>query len=396
MLFTFCDEPEYYLSVNEISLVYYGNLCEIEQHLLYRLNVLRVYPATQNRSGFYAIESSHGRESVKKLSLDLENIETEAVLIYRYLSNQELEIIKFNRQNIKYYILPHRLLDINYLQQDIIANIKNAFIITDYSNSSFVQNYSYLKNIFNTKNMLRITSVNMLAEKNSTKDDSLQLPVFILFLIKVLINPVNEIKRYYVLIRYSNLRMLSRFIELLLFLDFIINAILIKSVKSVLNYIYYKANFLAGVLKVMLIRLGYLFRHILLMSGFKSFGFVADCYYFLIRIKDHIHVIYDKLVYYIYYRFIYFLYYKVFGFFYYDLLKKFIYFIYFKICYFLYYKVKHFLLMAAFKTYGIIYDFVTLSFRFVKLVLMYPFFKVYWFSRFQYKKRINKHYSHDL
>lgn len=404
MLFTLCDELEYYLSVNEISLVYYGNLCEIEQHLLYQLNVLKVYSVTQNRSGFYAIESNHGRESIKKLSLDLENIETEAVLIYRYLSNEELEIIKFNRQNIKYYILPHRLLDINYIQKSIVANISNSSIIADCSNSSSVQNYGYLKEIFSTKNILRISSINRQTDKNNKKNDSSRLPVVFLFLIKALINPVNELKRYYILIKYSNLRMLSRFIELLLFFDFIINAIIIKSFKLVSVYIYYKTNFLAGLLKVMLIRLGFGLRHILLMTGFKSFGFFIDSYYILVRIKKFVYSVYDRLFYFIYYRFIYFLYYKVFYFIYYNIFKAFFSFFYYKLFYFLYYRVgyylyyqtRHFLLMSAFKTYGIVYDFCMLLYRFVKLVLMYPFFKIYWFSRYQYEKRIKKYYSHDI
>jgi len=57
---------------------------------------------------------------------------------------------------------------------------------------------------------------------------------------------------------------------------------------------------------------------------------------------------------------------------------------------FLVFKVRHFFLMALFKSYGLAYDLVMFAARVTKLYLLYPFFKVYWFTSFQYTKRIKK------
>jgi hypothetical protein len=51
--------------------------------------------------------------------------------------------------------------------------------------------------------------------------------------------------------------------------------------------------------------------------------------------------------------------------------------------------------MAAFKVYGLAYDTAMLSYRFVKLVLLYPLRKVYWFTSFQYDKRIKKYFKNE-
>ena len=370
--------------MNEISLIYYGDLAQIQQHLLYLLNILKVRSATQDRSGFYAIESRHGYESAKRLTLDPGNTEAEAVLIYRYLSDEELSQIQTGRSNVKYYVLPHKLFDLEYIGRVLEKILMQTWIITDYSNSSKVQNYSVVKKAFNTKNMLRINTPSAQAGANAKTEKAIPLPVLVLFLMKILINPINEINRYYVLIKYSNLRLLSRFIELLLFLDFIVKAVVFKT----LVHTYYQFKFLSGVLKVLLIKFGFFIRHILLMMGFRSFGFFIDSYYLIVRS-------FNRLIYYFYYRFTFFIYYKVLYSLYFDIVKPVLHTIYYRLGYFLFYRLKHFCLMTAFKTYGILFDCSMFLFRFTKLIIMYPVFKIIWFSTFQYEKRVKKYFSHD-
>lgn len=57
------------------------------------------------------------------------------------------------------------------------------------------------------------------------------------------------------------------------------------------------------------------------------------------------------------------------------------------------FKVRHYFLMSLYKTYGLSYDLVMLIARVTKLYLLYPFFKIYWFTSFQYNKRIKKFFA---
>jgi hypothetical protein len=66
------------------------------------------------------------------------------------------------------------------------------------------------------------------------------------------------------------------------------------------------------------------------------------------------------------------------------------YHIFIKLHHLLVYKIKHFFLMALYKFYGLLFDAGTFSYRVTKLYLMYPVFKIFWFTRFQYNKRIKK------
>jgi hypothetical protein len=57
---------------------------------------------------------------------------------------------------------------------------------------------------------------------------------------------------------------------------------------------------------------------------------------------------------------------------------------------FLRYSLRHGILMTYFKIYGFLYDCATFTYRIFKLYLLYPVFKIYWFTKFQYNKRIKK------
>ena len=72
-----------------------------------------------------------------------------------------------------------------------------------------------------------------------------------------------------------------------------------------------------------------------------------------------------------------------------------------------YYSIRHIILMATFKSYGLLVDayyaiirvlnfcyFILIKKYFyhilVQKYLLFPFFKIYWFTSYQYKKRIKK------
>lgn len=440
-MFTWPSKAEYYFNMTEFSLVYYGKSEEVKEHFLTILKVLKVLPATSNLSGFYLNEKKYGYESQRKISLSVTDQSSQDVLIYRYLSEEELNHLKNNKSDQRYHVLLHKYIDINYIRENINIARDNLCFLVGYTKSANIQSYHYIRKNWTHPNIAKINLNIEQIDSENKKDSLFNMPVFLLYLFKILINPVNELKRYSILLKYSNLRILTRFIELLIFIEFIFKAIIIKISTLAIQQIYYKSIFLIGLFRVLLIKIGFLIRHILLMFGFKSFGVFVDSYYFVTRCKDKfldkvVYPIWDFLIYkfghflyykigyflyfkighFLYYKIGYFLYYKVGHFLYYKighfLLYKIGHFLYYKIGYFLYYRIfsfivvdiiylnlidvyyftRHIFLMSLFKSYGMFYDSATFLYRISKLYLLYPFRKAYWFFSFQYNKRIKKYF----
>lgn len=308
----------------------------VQNHLLFHLKLLKILPATETRIGFYAVESRFGREIQKKLALRPESSGADAVLLYRYLSDEELKTLEASAEkSVVFYILPHKLFDRDYIKMQLLTRVPQAGFISDLSGSSFLQSYSLVRKEFKATNILKLKATGKPAGENESAVSRMHLPVIILFLLKIFMNPTNEIRRYSILLKYSNQRILSRFLELFLVLDFVVNAMVQR--------IWYSSNYFIGLIRVGLIKMGFGIRHVFLMSGFKSYGLLVDSYY-LAR-----------------------------GF-----------------CYRCFVAVRHALLISAFRLYGLVFDLCTFSYRFVKLILLYPAFKIYWFLSFQYQKRIKK------
>lgn len=337
--------------------MFYGESTKVQNHLLFHLKLLKLLPATETRTGFYAIESRFGREIPRKISLDPLNQGAEAVLLYRYLSEEELLQLQAAAPTV-FYILPHKLFDRDYIKKTLLPRVPQAGFISDFSGTSFVHGFNLVKKEFKVGNILRLKSTGHQNNENESGSRGVQLPVLILFLLKIFMNPVNEIRRYSLLLKYSNLRILSRFLELFLAIDFVLNAVILKTLRQLLIRVWYSSNFILGLFRVALIKLGFGIRHVFLMSGFKSYGILVDVYYSVLRVGQFV---------------LYFLYYRV-------LLRGLAY-------------LRHVVLISSFRFYGLFFDLCTFSYRFTKLVLLYPFFKIYWFMAFQYKKRIKKQLS---
>lgn len=385
-MFTEGRKPEYYFIMTEASLVYYGNFEDVEKHLLSFLKVLKVEPPTQDYSGFYIKETKYGFVSLRRISLDLNETGVKDFLIYRYQSPEELKRLQAANPENKYYVLLHRYLDITYLRDNLQNVGDQAFLMVDYASSSSIQNFHYARKNWNHQNFIKINLNKNENNQQIQTTEGFQLPVLLLFLAKGLFNPVNELKRYFILLKYSNLRILSRFIELLLFLDFIF--------KFTFLQIFYKGLHIAGEFKILLIKLGFLLRHILLMCGFKSFGIFVDIFNLLVRLKDYIiNLMVYRLWHFIFYKLVHFLYYKVGYFVYYRILYYFFVHIIYLNSISVYYFLRHIILMTTYKVYGFLYDTAMISFRIAKLYLLYPIRKLFWFCRFQYNKRIKKYFA---
>lgn len=404
--------------------MYYGQLQDMGQSLLLLLNVIEERPAMPGRSGLYCVEKKFGKEEFRPLSLDATDPQADNVLLYRFLSAEEIQCVRTHTSERKYYVLAHRFLDLGHIQ-DVGIRYTQLWAICDYLNSPLLKSSEFVKESLKTKNLLRL-HVEKSKEKNEkTAQPSSSVPVLFLYLLKALLSPAQEAKRFFEFLKHSNIRVLNHFAELADFLHFLLRTLLVQILfTKILIPLYYGSRWSVGVARVIAIKIGYGIRHVLLMCGFKSFGFFIDTFERSVRFKNVLmqylwyrgisRVYFDVLLplynwmrlrigHYLYYRVGHWLYYKAFvG------IRDFLYYrvghyLYYRVGYYIYYvvvrglldffkyRIRHMVLMFAYKSYGVAYDIWMWTLRFTKLILLYPFFKIYWFCSFQYEKRIKRY-----
>lgn len=387
----------------------------MQQNLLLLLDVIEERPLVRGRSGLYCIEKKYGKEEYRALSLEITDPESENVLLYRFLSDEEVQFIREHSSERKYYVLAHRFLDLGHIHETGIPYTQ-LWAICDYMNSPLLKSSEYVRESLNTKNLLRLQLEKPQKKAETDSTPSSPVPVLFLYLLKALLSPVQEAKRLLEYLKHSNVRILNHFAELIDFTRFLLGTLFVVAFYGrVVLPLYYRSRWFLGLMKVLLIKLGYALRHILLMSGFKSFGLFIDIYQLAVRAKDmFMGYMWYRGMYRIYYGLLvpawdwlrlnigHYLYYTVYSGTRDLLLYRVGHFLYYRIGYYLYYvvllalrdffryRVRHGVLMLLYKSYGLSYDFLMWGHRFTKQVLLYPFFKIYWFSRFQYEKRIKK------
>lgn len=408
--------------MNDIRLIYYGEPGELRRHLLFTLNSVEQVPVADGREGLYICEKKFGTEDFRRLSLDPCAPEAENVLLCRYLSPEEISFIRENPRPLRYYVLAHRYLDLEHLRDAGIGSTQ-LWAICDYMNSPLFKDAATVRKALQTKNTLRLRSFRAVESGEEETARVAGLPLFVMFLLKVVLSPLNEVRRGLSLLKHSNLRIVSRLVELLYFLDFCVRAILFRALRESLRFIYYQLRFIIGLLRIAIIKCGYGIRHVLLMCGFKSFGVFVDGYQGLVRLKDLLLRLRNRLLDLVWYSWGYF--------FYYDLMKpaldflrlriwnfiryRFGHFLYYSVGHFLYYRVgyyiyfvlirgagdflkyrvRHWILMFLYRSYGAVYDAAMFLHRFSKNVLLYPVRKIYWFASFQYDKRLKKYFTRN-
>lgn len=534
--------------MNLVSFIFFGKETELDSIILKKLKVLEFRPAENEYSGLYVVEKKYGQQDIRKIDLSYKAESEGDWLIYRYLSDDELLAIKTNSINKRLYILMHNYYSYDFLMSDpIIKNKENQLLyIVDAANDEF-KTSDYVNKRLKTKNIYQLQRI-----ANKKKDEATHsnlknnfLLYWVGFLVKALLNPAQELSRFVAILRYSKLRIFGRSLELVLFAHFILKKIIFTPLQISIIKIYHFIIWLGGCFKIVLIKLGFLIRHILLMMGFKSFGALIDSTHFAIRLKDFIvkwsyynflhrmyydyvraffikifelltkfyfkylhsayfktihtfyykvlHKTYFKTIHAFYYKVIHKLYFQIVHRFYHNVVKKildyiwvnflsilifdfivkrvyygFIFKIYYSVVFtfyhkvlkktftsvffgfiqplyyavivnFLYYgilhafyhkvvvkafvflkyklvfsvyygffvpsyhsllnilryKIRHWILLLYYKTYGFLFDCCTFGYRVFKLYLMYPFFKVYWFTKFQFNKRIKKKITNE-
>lgn len=518
--------------MNLVSFIFFGKETELDSIILKKLKVVEFRPIENGYKGLYAVEKKYGLQDIRKIDLSYQDENEGDWLIYRYLSNDELLAIKSNSINKRLYILMHNYYSYDFLISDpIIKNKEDQLLyVVDAANDEF-KTSDYVNKRLKTKNIYQLQKTAV-----KKKDEAVQVSLknnflvyWVGFLIKALLNPAQELSRFAAILRYSKLRIFGRFLELILFLHFIVKKVIFIPLQVAFIKIYHFVIWLGGCFKIVLIKLGFLVRHVLLMMGFKSFGALIDSTHFAIRFKDfiikwsyynfihrvyydyvraffikifeliakfyfkYLHsayfktihafyyrvihklyfqvvhrfyhnvvkkildyiwvnflsiIIFDFIVKRVYYGFIFKIYYSVVFTFYHEVLKKvftalffgfiqpiyytvFVNFLYYGILHTFYhkivvkafvflkyklvftvyygffvplyhnvlnilrYKIRHLVLLTYYKAYGFLFDSCTFGYRIFKLYLMYPFFKVYWFTKFQFNKRIKKKITNE-
>lgn len=374
-------------------------------------------------NGLFLVQNKYGRTFVNKLKIFSEDFlflndhlnddeDVQGLLIHKYLNDEELKYIqiKFEKNpSFKLYIIAHYYYDFIkvYEQCYNYINNKNAIevmVSSDRSDKNIINIYNLTDYFKQNKNILLcvlrkdVTSVREQSGTKNRTEFASKFPYFLLNFIKYLINPLNEFKKIPRVTKNIKYIYLNRIFELFSVFKYIL-------INTVVAFYFFNKK-ISGFFKICLIKIIFLIRHILLMSHFKTYGVVVDIYHATQRtfIYSFNFCLYSLLMpfYYKvllkgfdilkssvlkYHRFIYYLLlHKL----YYLVLVKYGLRFFYKIVLPILYRFRHILLMALFKTYGMMVDFAFFIHRFVTLILPYPLFKIYWFCSFQYNKRLKK------
>lgn len=363
--------------MNEVELVFYGQKSELSSSVLQKMGVVHYRPATEVLKGLFAVEKRYGSEIRKPLTADILGDHSEADwIIYRYLSPEEEKAVRENQLNKKIYVVLHNYYSFHRLYESLLKeNINQYSLIVDRFNNE-IKNIHDVNAVIKTKNYFNIVKPKVVVEKSEDKKSfDFSIWVMLVAFAKILLNPINELNRYSILMKYSQARVLIRFLELLSFVVFIVRWIWIK--------LFYGAYRALGLSKVVSIKAGFLTRHIVLMSIFKVYGFVVDTLAFLYRVfrLGFLTPIYYWLggflwkyfvgtvlwIYRIFKLYIFTpIYYGLGGL----LLKE----VGVPVYNFIRFKVWHVVFMAGAKIYGLLFDMTVFLYRIIKLYLIVPVF----------------------
>ena len=355
-------------------------------------------------------------------TLEEMNQDSDGFLYFRSFEINQVKIIKAKMEmnlNYRIFFLSHTLLDIRHE----FEKLKSLDI--DLARISFlVSNPFQLSNIHTKKVIHAILPETAYCEliivrphiqpkqiRNSKENKAFGINLFfIISLLKVFLAPGYFLKRQLERMRVNNFIWFIRFEEFILFIYFVASFVIFKLFGFVVDTYYL---FRLGVIKSLyiirhlilmtgfksvgvfvdayqvcrtwFIRLGFVLRHLILMTGFKSFGVVVDTYQLLrtgiIRMGFYIRHFTLMTIF------------KTFGLFvdtYYILKAALVHTQQFSKLFTIrsFFIIRHVVIMAGVKTYYFVKDVIimTLFHRF----LLYPFYKIYWFTSFQYRKRIKK------
>ena len=276
------------------------------------------------------------------------------VLIFKYMSAEDLLQLKEKMQddlNFRIYLLCHKLYNLECVYE-IFKNIdidlsRITFVVAgiEKSPSDTIFYKKQVQQFILEANYNEIIYTKTYNEKLEGKATENKFNLFfIVEFLKFLLAPVYFLKINLEKLKINQFVWLLRIFELVSFFLFLINFSKLK---------------ILAISQKLAIKIYYLGRHLLLMSGFKSFGVFVDMYFFvkrtLLKLHNLLRVIVIKLFYLIRHLFL------MSGF------KSFGIFVD------TYYFIRHILLMSVFKTYGFAID----CFYFIRHIVLVSVSKTY-------------------
>ena len=208
--------------MNEVELVFYGHQGELESSVLQKMGVVHYRPASGGLKGLFAVEKRYGSEVQKPLTPDILGDHSDADwIIYRYLSADEEKAVRENKLNKRIYVILHNYYSFNRLYESLLKeNINQYSLVVDRFNTE-IKNIHDVNSVIKTKNYFNIIKPKIVLEKKADKTSfDFSIWIMLVALGKILLNPINELNRYSILVKYSQARVLIRFVELFSFFVF--------------------------------------------------------------------------------------------------------------------------------------------------------------------------------
>ncbi|MBC7465878.1 MAG: hypothetical protein H7256_07785 [Bdellovibrio sp.] len=341
--------------------------------------------------------------------LDIEQIETVSEGFLYFKSHDAEQILKLKKVmdsvlTYRVYYLCHNFLDIRSefekLQNADIDLTRITFLVTRYGQVQSLHSNKTVQDLIKGAIYNEIIFVNPYLKPKTTSlvesKSGMAINIFfIMRLFKIVLAPGYFFKRQIEILQVSNFVWFLRFHELFQFIYFIAAVSVFKMYGFGVDIFY--------LVRVGFIRALFGIRHLILMTGFKSFGIFVDGYQiarsaFNLGIdaynftSSHIKIFFIRSLFFIRHLLLMTMY-KTYGFcvdiFYFakasgiQLFNLFRHLIYHTSTF-----IRHCLIMAAIRTFYFVKDTVILLW--IHRYLMYPFYKSYWFTSFQYRKRIKK------
>lgn len=269
--------------VNEVSLLYFGQPEELNSPLLLNLNILEFREKTPEYKGLYLLENKFGKEVFLSLSVKFEDRNSEW-LVYRYMSDLEIELLKHSNGSRRIYVLLQNYMNLEYFLKHTDPEDTSYYFIVGRTES--VKSITHIADRLKTKNILVAKKVEKPKSEKKPQEAGSPVPEFIAAFLKLLLNPIDELNRLSSNLMHSNLRVLYRLAELLRFIHFVISMSFVMIFKVLWVQMFWRTVNTIGFLKVYTIKIKYWVRHLFLMSFYKVWGVLVDIGNFLIRVKD--------------------------------------------------------------------------------------------------------------
>lgn len=222
--------------MGKIRIVSCGDFDFTKSSLLHYLSLLEPDFSSENKAGIYIVMSDNHITKYKRVVTDFENTPKpdDVFLVYKELNEFEASVVKKHKDCNQVYILAHKMLDLEKFKDSVYLD---SIIVLADSEHIFLKTYKQLPDyFFHFKKDYFLLYGDL---KKNGQANYKHIPFFILNILKVFVNPFDEI---YAMIQSYSGKLINRFIELLMYLLFVVKQIYYIGLRisRVIFYPFYK------------------------------------------------------------------------------------------------------------------------------------------------------------